>query len=370
MTAIDTHPPLRVDLLDRGYPIHFGQHLGPLLRQTLEAALAENRRVAVIVDASVRGTQADWLSRALPENTSVFSLPVTGEEAKSSACLESCYTFLAEQRIDRSSLVVAIGGGVMGDLVGYAAATWLRGVALLQVPTTLLAMVDSSVGGKTGINTAAGKNLVGAFHQPEAVFIDTAMLETLPAREFAAGMAEVIKYGLLADAALFQALEQLPSPLTWNHQQLPAIIRRCCAIKATIVRDDERETAVSGGRALLNLGHTYAHAIEKIAGYGTYLHGEAVAIGLVAAARHSASRGLITPEEVERITTLIARQQLPIALRTPLPVNALVAAMQQDKKVRQGTLRMVLIETLGQAITTAEDDPAVIETVWRTVGAI
>src|SRR6185295_4410937 len=196
-----------------------------------------------------------------------------------------------EAKLDRGGVLFAVGGGVIGDLGGFAAAAWLRGIEYYQVPTTLLAMVDSSVGGKTGINLASGKNLVGAFHQPRAVFISTGLLSTLPPREFAAGMAEVIKYGLLGDAPLFAQLEE--APLTIANARLAAVVRQCCALKARIVEADERETAKEGGRALLNLGHTFGHAIENVAGYGEYLHGEAVAIGLCAAARLSQKLGYI-----------------------------------------------------------------------------
>src|SRR5690606_17551335 len=202
-------------------------------------------------------------------------------------------------RLDRTSALMAVGGGVIGDLAGFAAASYLRGIEFLQVPTTLLAMVDSSVGGKTGITLKAGKTLVGAFHQPQAVFIGTDVLATLPPREFAAGMAEVIKYGLLGDAALLAELER--EPLTVGDGRLAGVIRRCCEIKAGIVAADERETAKDGGRALLNLGHTFGHAVEQVAGYGAYLHGEAVAVGLCAAARLSQKLGYIGDAEVARV---------------------------------------------------------------------
>lgn len=255
----------------------------------------------------------------------------------------------------------------MGDLAGFAAATWLRGVDLVQVPSTLLSMVDSSVGGKTGINTAAGKNLVGAFHQPQAVLIHTGLLSTLPAREFSAGMAEVIKYGALADSELFSQLEQLDL-LHAEHSALPGIIRRCCAIKATIVRDDERETAANGGRALLNLGHTFGHAIENVAGYGAYLHGEAVAIGLGLAGRLSHALGHLDENDCKRIEQLCARYSLPTRLHTPLALDALLAAMQRDKKNAHGKLRLVALQTLGEAITVENVPLALVRELWQTVG--
>src|SRR6185436_13759309 len=206
----------------------------------------------------------------------------------------------------------AVGGGVVGDLAGFAAASYLRGVDYYQVPTSLLAMVDSSVGGKTGINLAAGKNLVGAFHQPRGVFVATDLLATLPTREFAAGCAEIIKVGLLGDAELFARLER--APLTLVSGDLADVIRRCCALKARVVEADEFETAKDGGRALLNLGHTFGHAIEQVTGYGAYLHGEAVAIGLCAAVRLSQKLGYITAIDVGRVESTVAAHALPTRL--------------------------------------------------------
>jgi len=229
-------------------------------------------------------------------------------------------------------------------------------------------MVDSSVGGKTGINLPEGKNLVGAFWQPKAVYIETRLLETLPSREFTAGMAEVIKYGMLYDSNFFKELEQV-NTLSASSPELAAIVRRCCAIKAEIVADDEKETAASGGRALLNLGHTFAHAIENVAGYGQYLHGEAVGIGLNLATHLSAEIGQIDASDIARAKTLIERYGLPTALKSPLPISDLMAAMQRDKKNRGGKLRLVSMQALGQAVTTDGVDGALIEALWKTIGA-
>ncbi len=226
-------------------------------------------------------------------------------------------------------------------------------------------MVDSSVGGKTGINLPEGKNLVGAFWQPKAVFIDTALLRTLPTREFAAGMAEVIKYGLLADAALFEQLEETEA-LDAEAPKLPEVVRRCCQIKAQVVADDEKETARSGGRALLNLGHTFAHAIENVAGYGEYLHGEAVAIGLVLATRLSVEIGQLREETIDRVTRAVEKYQLPVKLVRPLEIEALMTAMQRDKKTRGGKLRFVTMTALGQAVTSDVIDPARVREVWTS----
>jgi len=290
-----------------------------------------------------------------------------GEETKSLESLGRVLDFLAAQGVDRRGVLFAVGGGVIGDLGGFAAATYLRGIDYYQVPTTLLAMVDSSVGGKTGVNLRAGKNLAGAFHQPRGVFISTDLLATLPAREFAAGMAEVIKYGLLGDRRLFGRLEG--APLTVASAELPAVIRRCCAIKARIVEADEYERAVEGGRALLNLGHTFGHAIEQATGYRRYLHGEAVAIGLAAAARLSREIGLLASADVVRVDAVLNAHALPTRLGTPLPLTALATAMARDKKVRAGLPRFVVIRRLGEAVTRDDVPPAAVETVWREVGA-
>lgn len=292
-----------------------------------------------------------------------------GEGAKSLAGLERVLNFLAAEKLDRGGALFAVGGGVIGDLGGFAAASWLRGIDYYQVPTTLLAMVDSSVGGKTGINLAAGKNLVGAFHQPRGVFIATDLLATLPPREFAAGMAEVIKYGLLGDAALFEELERNPLADARAYEGLARVVRRCCAAKAAIVQADERETAREGGRALLNLGHTFGHAIENAAGYGEYLHGEAVAIGLCAAARLSQKLGYIGGAEIARIERTLAAHALAVRLRAPLKFAALHAAMTRDKKVRAGGLRFVVLRKIGEAATQDAVPAELVETSFREVGA-
>ncbi|MDR1790026.1 MAG: 3-dehydroquinate synthase, partial [Opitutaceae bacterium] len=286
---------------------------------------------------------------------------------KSLSGLGRCLDFLAENKIDRGGLLLAAGGGVIGDLAGFAAATWLRGIAFIQVPTTLLAMVDSSVGGKTGINLKAGKNLAGAFHQPAAVFISTDLLRTLPPREFAAGMAEVLKDALLADGGLFARLER--EPLVPGGERVGEVIRRCCEIKAAVVAADERETAADDGRALLNLGHTFGHAIEQATGYGAYLHGEAVAIGLVAAARLSEKLGCLNADEVARIRAVLVAHKLPVALREPLPLGALMAAAARDKKVRDASPRFVVLTSLGVARTRDNLPREWVEDCFRAVGA-
>ncbi|KAF0093636.1 MAG: 3-dehydroquinate synthase [Puniceicoccaceae bacterium 5H] len=357
---------LEVGLGKRAYPIHIGRDLSQDLLRTVRALRQDNRPVAVLVDANVREAFGCMLEDIF-ENAPMLELP-SGESTKCFPWLEKACNFLAKQKIDRSGAVFAIGGGVTGDLAGFTAASYLRGVDFYQVPTTLLAMVDSSVGGKTGINLAAGKNLVGAFWQPKAVFCDLAFLDELPAREFSAGMAEVIKYGLLDDVELFEYLERLDR-LHSRHAALTGIVRRCCEIKARIVEEDETERAKSGGRALLNLGHTFGHAIEAVAGYGDYLHGEAIAVGMMLAAELSAERDAIEPRDVRRIALLFQSYDLPIRLRNPLPLEALIEAMGRDKKVSAGKLRLVLLEKLGKAYTTGEFEWPKIEQLWRGVGA-
>jgi len=362
VTPTDT---LTVQLGERSYPIHFGDNLAAIARATIDALARAGRRIAVVTDSNLARAQAPAL-RALLGDAPVLEL-APGEETKSLAELGRVLDFMAAQHLDRASVLVAAGGGVIGDLAGFAAASYLRGIDFLQIPTTLLSMVDSSVGGKTGINLAAGKNLVGAFHQPRAVFIATGMLATLPPREFAAGMAEVIKYGLLADAALFAQLER--APLTPAAPALAAVIRRCCEIKARIVESDERELARENGRALLNLGHTFGHAIEQATGYGAYLHGEAVAIGLAAAARLSEKLALIPATDIARVERVLAAHALPSRLRAPLPLGALMTAMTRDKKARSGTLRFVVINKIGGTATRSDIPPAFVDQVWREVGA-
>ena len=356
---------LKINLAERSYAIHIAADLGAEVRHAVTQRATAGRRVAVLTDTNFAQAQSAALRAMFGETPVLIVEP--GEGSKSLAGLGRVLDFLAEHKIDRGGALFAVGGGVIGDLGGFAAASWLRGIDFFQVPTTLLAMVDSSVGGKTGINLAAGKNLAGAFHQPRGVFISTKLLATLPPREFSAGAAEVIKYGLLGDAALFDDLEK--SPLTAASPTLAALIRRCCALKARIVEADERETAADGGRALLNLGHTFGHAVENAAGYGEYLHGEAVAIGLCAAARLSHKLGYVSAAEVGRVERVVAAHALPVCLRAPLAFTELHAAMTRDKKVRAGGLRMVVLKRLGEAATQGEISPALIEQSFREVGA-
>ncbi len=358
---------LHVELGERRYPIHIGADLWDLYGQVLGELREGKRPFAVVTDENLHACKTEYLVRIHGKDATLV-LPA-GEKTKSLSYLGEVYEHLARSKVDRSGALIAIGGGVIGDLAGFAAASYLRGVDFYQVPTTLLAMVDSSVGGKTGINIEAGKNLVGAFHQPKAVFIDTSFLDTLPPREFNAGMAEIIKYGMLADRALFQKLLDLPR-IDGRHPELPFIIRTCCSIKADVVRSDERETAKSGGRALLNLGHTFGHAVENAAGYGEYLHGEAVALGLVMATRLSQRLGHLDDSALNAVRNLVGRYDLPTKLWSPLPVDALLGAMKHDKKVRHGRMRFVAMEQLGRAVTVDGVPEEWVVELWREFGAV
>jgi 3-dehydroquinate synthase len=354
-----------VNLGERSYPILLDSSLTAQVRARADELIRARRQVAVITDRNVLERQGPALKAMFGDAPLFVAEP--GEATKSLAELGRVLEFLAEGRLDRASALFAVGGGVIGDLGGFAAASYLRGIDLYQVPTTLLAMVDSSVGGKTGVNLAAGKNLAGAFHQPRGVFIATGFLETLPPPEFAAGMAEVIKYGLLGDAALFGQLER--EPLRAGSSRLPAVVRRCCELKARIVEQDERERAPEGGRALLNLGHTFAHAIEQATHYGAYRHGEAVAIGLCAAARLSSKLGLVAASDVARVEAAVSAHNLPVRLREPVSLADLFAAMARDKKARTGGMRFVVLKALGTAETRANVDPALAEAGFLEVGA-
>jgi 3-dehydroquinate synthase len=359
-------PQVHVSLSERSYDIHIGRGLAPEIAKMAAALRASNRGCALAVDAEVLVAQPAFVEEAFGDMPLIV-LP-SGEPTKCFAQLSNVCEFLASSGIARDGVLFACGGGVTGDLSGYAAASYLRGIDFVQVPTTLLSMVDSSVGGKTGINIHAGKNLVGAFWQPLAVFADMAVLDTLPVREFSAGMGEVIKCGMLADAELFAQLEKLPR-LNSRSPELAGIVAKCCEIKAGVVAGDERETAKDNGRALLNLGHTFAHAVENAAGYGTYLHGEAVALGLYMATKLSIGMGLLDASAEDRVGALLLKYELPLWLREPLKLTDLEHAAKHDKKMRAGKLRYVVMAALGNAVTSDGVDKEVVSQLWRDVGA-
>lgn len=342
----------RVSLSERTYPIHIGGGAFGLAERELGAFVGAGGRAACVADAGVLRLFPERAGRLAAAGVAV--IPVGGGEAsKCFAELERLCDAFAEARLDRKSLVAAWGGGVIGDLAGFAAASYMRGVGLVQIPTTLLSMVDSSVGGKTGVNIGAGKNLAGAFHQPRAVYIDTSFLATLPKREFSSGLAEVVKCGALGDAELFEGLERQGGDFGCGSDYLPEAVRRSCALKASIVSADERETAKEGGRALLNFGHTLGHAVEKCAGYGRYAHGEAVAVGMAFAARLSEGLGTLSARDSARICALLEKFSLPVRVPRDLGAGDLVAAMRNDKKSVGGSLRFVLLDGIGRSYTRA-----------------
>ena len=359
---------LTVHLGDRSYPIKIGRGLKTTIISEVDSLHKEGKKVVALIDQGLVEGNPEFCSKLLL-SLPTFEVP-RGETSKSVAILEKAWNFLATNRVDRSSCLFAIGGGVTGDLAGFAAASFLRGIAFYQVPTTLLAMVDSSVGGKTGINLAVGKNLVGSFHQPKKVFIDLEVLKTLPQREFSAGMAEVIKYGMLGNRGLYDRLLALGKPLDSTSQELAEFVSICCSDKASIVQADERETSKNGGgRALLNLGHTFAHAIEAQAGYGHYLHGEAVAIGLVCAFRLSRHLGFCEEEKEEDLLNLLKAYGLPDRLAEDLPMDQLMSIMQNDKKVIGGKLRFVVMKEMGCSVTMGGVEQELVRKVWQSVGA-
>ena len=339
-----------VQLGRRSYAIQIGAGLIEGLGREC-ARLKLGARCAIITDTNVGRRYAKATFNALAAKGFSPSLIVVpaGEKAKSLKTVQTCYDLLAAHRLERKSFIVALGGGVVGDLAGFVAATYLRGLAFVQVPTTLLAQVDSSVGGKVGVNLKAGKNLVGAFYQPRLVSCDLDALKTLPDREFRAGLAEVIKYGIIYDARLFAQIERdLPKLLKREPKMLSAVIARCCEIKAEVVARDETD---GGMRAILNFGHTIGHAIENISGYGKFLHGEAIAIGQVAAARLSHEIVGLPQRDVERIQDLFRRAGLPLKIKLNLAQRQnLLKAMHLDKKVSGGEIQFVLAKRVGRVV--------------------
>ena len=339
---------IKVPLGVRSYTISIGNNL--LARLGLECKrLYLGQRCAVITDRNVASRYGEEATRSLKASgfEPVLITVPAGETAKSLKVVTTCYDRLAEHRLERKSLLIALGGGVVGDLAGFVAATYLRGIDFVQIPTTLLAQVDSSVGGKVGVNIKAGKNLVGAFWQPRFVLCDLDTLETLPARELRAGLAEIIKYGIIHDVELFKRLEQvMPTLLQRDPDTLSSVVARCCQIKAGVVGQDETE---SGLRAILNFGHTLGHALEAVSGYGRLLHGEAIAIGQVFAARLSAELLGFPQRDVERIAGLFEKAGLRTHIRlNPAQREKLFVAMRHDKKVGEGAVKFVLVNKIGQ----------------------
>ena len=343
---------LSVELGERSYPIFIGE--GLLGTQDL-SAFVSGAQVMIVTNETVAPLYLERAKASFPgKRVDTVVLP-DGERFKDWQTLNSIFDGLLEHRHTRKTTLVALGGGVVGDMAGFAAACYQRGVPFIQIPTTLLSQVDSSVGGKTGINHPLGKNMIGAFHQPQAVLIDTASLQTLPAREVSAGLAEVIKYGLIRDQGFLGWLEEhMDALVSLDPEALAEAIFRSCACKAEIVALDERE---GGLRAILNLGHTFGHAIETYAGYGNWLHGEAVGTGMLMAAELSALEGMISRDDCDRINRLILRAGLPDKPPVAMTADDFMGLMAVDKKNVDGLLRLVLLRSVGDAVVTAEASP-------------
>ena len=344
---------LNVALAKRSYPIHIGR--GLITDASLILPHLKRKHAAIVTNTTVAPLYLAQLSDAL-QAAGVQVIPIIlpdGEAYKNSDTLNSIYDALLQNRCERSTTLIALGGGVIGDLTGYAAATFLRGVPFIQIPTTLLSQVDSSVGGKTGINHPLGKNMIGAFYQPQLVLADIDTLQTLPPREFSAGVAEVIKYGLIRDAHFFDWLEhQMPQLMQLDEAVLSEAIYRSCQNKADVVAKDEHE---QGERALLNLGHTFGHAIENAMGYGVWLHGEAVAAGTMMAADLSQRMDWLSADDVARIKNSLLAANLPL-IPPKLGTAKYLDLMGLDKKVENGKIRLVLQQGIGRAVITSDYD--------------
>jgi 3-dehydroquinate synthase len=350
----------------RAYPIWVGQHLfvpdkacdKACGRAAQEAQLppiapyVSGKQVVIVTDQNVAPLYLEHARNLFADYTLSHVILPAGEPYKNLDSWNTIQTHLLEQQCDRTVTLVALGGGVIGDMTGFAAATYQRGVSFIQMPTTLLAQVDSSVGGKTGINHPLGKNMIGAFYQPKCVIADTATLSTLESRQLRSGLAEVIKYGLIYDAALLEWLEtHLTALIELEPEAMAYAIQRSCEIKAEVVAADEHEQAI---RAILNLGHTFGHAIEAATGYQTWLHGEAVAVGMVMAAHLSQTLGWLTPQQVERCQNVIEHAGLPVTPPNEMTPERFLEYMRRDKKVIAGAMRLVLLETLGKACVSAD----------------
>jgi 3-dehydroquinate synthase len=350
---------LTVELGARSYPIYIGS--GLLSRPELITGHLRGRQILIVTNETVGPLYLEAARSAVADYRCEAVVLPDGEQYKDLDTLQTIYTRLLHERFDRGCTLLALGGGVVGDITGFAAATYQRGVDFVQLPTTLLAQVDSSVGGKTGVNHPLGKNMIGAFHQPRCVVIDTATLDTLPDRELSAGLAEVIKYGLIRDADFLAWLEEhLDDLLARDPGRMAEAIARSCRDKAEVVASDERER---GQRALLNLGHTFGHAIETGLGYGNWLHGEAVGCGMLMAAQLSARMGWLDTTEVERVRALLQRARLPTEPPPALSAERFLELMAIDKKVADGRLRLVLLRALGEAVVTEDFDPQALRAV-------
>jgi 3-dehydroquinate synthase len=345
---------LHLDLNERSYPIYIGS--GLLDRAELFSRHVRSARAAIVTNDTLAGLYLPRVRNALASLQPLEIVLPDGEQHKTLPTLNLIFDEMLKARCDRGTTIIALGGGVVGDMAGFAAAVYQRGVPFIQVPTTLLSQVDSSVGGKTGVNHALGKNMIGAFYQPQAVIIDTDTLDTLPDRELSAGLAEVIKYGLIRDADFFSWLEaNIDKLVARDKATLAHAIERSCQNKAEVVAADERE---AGLRALLNFGHTFGHAIETGLGYGAWFHGEAVGAGMALAADLSQRLGWLGAEEVARIKRLLLRAHLPVSAPASMTPTRFLELMSVDKKVLAGRLRLVLLKRIGEAVVSADFPPA------------
>jgi 3-dehydroquinate synthase len=335
---------LNLDLGDKSYPIYIGQDL--LTQTDLLTQHIKGKQVMIVTNTTVAPLYLAKVKALLTLFTVAEVILPDGEQYKTLDTVNEIFTALLTARFDRSCTLIALGGGVVGDMTGFAAASYQRGVNFIQIPTTLLSQVDSSVGGKTGVNHPLGKNMIGAFYQPKCVLIDVDTLDTLDDRQYSAGMAEVIKYGLLGNVDFLIDLQQNIDDLMHRDKSLIIkAVHQSCTDKANIVAQDELE---SGKRALLNFGHTFAHAIENTLGYGTYLHGEAVAVGMLMAAELSALEGFIASSDVQQVKDLLQKAQLPVSINSKISYQDFVDAMSVDKKVIDGEVHLVLMKKLGQ----------------------
>lgn len=339
---------VNVSLADRSYPIWIGTNA--IDRQLKQAhGLLSAWKHAVLIHDEHLAAEANRIVATLNQlgvQCQCITIP-SGEKSKSIDQLSMIWHRMLEYKADRKSVVIALGGGVVGDLAGFAASTYMRGVRFIQIPTTLLSMVDSSVGGKTGINLPSSKNVIGAFWQPHAVCIDTTLLNSLPAREYNSGLAEIVKYGVILDGDFFSYLEaNAAAILNRDSQALIHIVTRSCELKASVVSADERET--TGLRAILNYGHTFGHAIEATTAYGTYLHGEAISIGMSMAGHLAVANSMWQQTDLDRQSSLLQRLELPVTLVEPIPTSELLLAMRSDKKTEHGVLQLILPRTIGK----------------------
>ncbi|GAB2677464.1 3-dehydroquinate synthase [Aliiglaciecola aliphaticivorans] len=348
---------IRVELGERSYPINIDSDL--LTSKSSFEEHVKSNKVIVVTNDVVKPLYLNSLLSALEGlDVSVVCLP-DGEQHKNLTQFDAVTTQLLEQHAARDTTLIALGGGVIGDLTGFVAACFQRGIPFIQVPTTLLSQVDSSVGGKTAVNHPLGKNMIGAFYQPQCVVIDIDTLKTLPAREFAAGMAEVIKYGIIYDAEFFQWLEENAQGLKdLSPEHLKFVVKRCCEIKAEIVSKDEKEHGI---RALLNLGHTFGHAIEAEQGYGNWLHGEAVGCGMVLAAKAAFKKNWISKSDLDRMIALIKLFELPVEAPEHMNYDIFMQHMQHDKKVLSGAIRFIIPTAIGEAVVTKEVEQDILQ---------